>query len=257
MIDIHCHILPGVDDGAVSLPESLAMAREAANEGIQKIIATPHHQNGTYRNSRANIIGATDYLNGKLQKEQIPVEILPGQETRIYGDMLGDLKRGDVLPLNEGSGYVLVELPTNHVPEYSTQLLFDMQIAGYKPIIVHPEKNREFLENPDKLYRMVKNGSLTQISAPSVIGKAGRKVQRFSHQLLASNQTHFIASDAHNTKRRGFHLRQAYADVRKSHGNELEYQLMENSEALLIGHTILMDPPDRVPSKKKWGLFNV
>ncbi|UJL45825.1 tyrosine protein phosphatase [Virgibacillus sp. NKC19-16] len=257
MIDIHCHILPGVDDGAVSLPESLAMAREAANEGIQKIIATPHHQNGSYMNPGANIIGATDYLNGKLQKEQIPVQILPGQETRIYGDIIEDIKRGDILPLNGDSGYVLVELPSNHVPGYTTQLLFDMQIAGYKPIIAHPEKNHEILENPDKLYRIVKNGALTQISASSLIGKAGRKIQRFSHQLLETNQVHFMGSDAHNNKRRGFYLRQAYSEVRKSHGNTLEYQLMENSEALLIGNKIQMDAPERISLKKKWGLFKV
>ena len=256
MIDIHCHILPGVDDGASSLTESLAMARAAEKEGIQKIIATPHHQNGAFMNNGADIIGVVDYLNGKIQEEQIAVQILPGQETRIYGDMLADLKNGDVLPLNETSGYVFVELPASHVPEYSTQLLFDMQIAGYKPIIVHPERNLELMDNPDKLYRIVKNGALTQITAASVIGKSGKKIEKFTRQLLEANLTHFIASDAHHSKKRSFHMRAAYQDIKKEHGNDLVYQLMENSEALVNGFAVQMDAPERVSTRKMWGLFS-
>lgn len=256
MIDIHCHILPGVDDGAGTLTESLEMARVAAKQGIKKIIATPHHNNGMFMNRGDDIIGAVDYLNGKLKQEQIPVEVLAGQEPRLYGDLIADIENGTVLQLNQTSGYVFVELPSSHVPQYTTQLLFDMQIKGYIPIIVHPERNHELLENPDKLYRMVKNGALTQITAGSVVGRGGKKVQRFADQLLASNLTHFIASDAHNVKKRGFYMQDAYQAITKTYGQSLAYQLMENSELLVIGQTIHRDAPERISTKRKWGLFS-
>ncbi|MFB4167249.1 tyrosine-protein phosphatase [Virgibacillus sp. JSM 102003] len=256
MIDIHCHILPGLDDGAKSVTESIMMANEAAKQGITKIVATPHHNNESFMNYGTDITGAVDYLNGQLQKENIPVEILEGQETRVYGDMLEDLKNGQVIAINKESDYVFVELPTYQVPKYTTQLLFDMQIAGYKPVIVHPERNHELQDDPDKLYRIVKNGALTQITAASLLGFAGKKFQRFANQMIESNLTHFIASDAHNVKKRGFFMREASRYLKKHYGNTTEYTFMENSELMIIGQTVHQEPPERIITKKKWGVFN-
>ena len=251
MIDIHCHILPSVDDGASSLVESIMMAREAEKQGIQKIIATPHHQDGTYTNTGDHILGIVDYLNGKLQVEQIPVEILPGQETRIHGDILDDLKTGVVIPLNRTSNYVLIELPESHVPHYVTQLFFDMLMAGYTPIISNPEQNEEFQANPDKLYRIVKNGALTQIKASSVIGRAGKKIQTFSHQILRSDLTHFVASDAHHHKKDDFFMKKAFHDIDKHHGTTYSYQLKENSYSLVTGQQIHRHIPSRIITSKR------
>ncbi|MFD2044550.1 tyrosine-protein phosphatase [Ornithinibacillus salinisoli] len=256
MIDIHCHILPGVDDGARTMTESMVMAREAEKQGIQKIIATPHHQNGAFTNSASDIKPMVKLLNVKLLEANIPVEILPGQETRIYGEMVTDLKTGDLLPLNETSQYVFVELPDTHVPQYTTQLLFDMQIAGYIPIITHPERNQELIDNPDKLYRLVKNGAVTSITASSVIGKAGKKIQKFTQQLIASNLTHFVGSDAHNLKRRGFYMREAFQEIGRTFGTTISYQLMENSEALVGGLALYKNEPERVVTQKLWKVFS-
>lgn len=255
MIDIHCHILPGIDDGAGTLAESMAMARAAAGQGIRQIIATPHHLNGTYHNPGGDILGIVEYLNGKLQTEDIPVKVVPGQETRINGDIVDGLQSGDILPLNVTSGYVFIELPTNDVPRYTSQLMFDMQIAGYKPIIVHPERNRAIRENPDKLYRLVKNGVLTQVTAASIVGKVGGKIQKFTNQLMEANLTHFIASDAHHVEKRGFYMREAFDIINREFGDAKVYELMENSEALLIGEPIYMDAPERVRRKKIFGLL--
>ncbi|MFC3039858.1 tyrosine-protein phosphatase [Virgibacillus xinjiangensis] len=254
MIDIHSHILPDVDDGASSLTESLAMAKKAADEGIRKIVATPHHENGSYVNTKNQVIAAVDYLNGQLQLENIPVEILPGQETRIYGEMLQDLQAGKVLPVNDNN-YVLVELPTSHVPQYTTQLLFDMQLAGYKPIIVHPERNHEIMEQPDKLYRMVKNGALTQVTAASLVGRSGKKVEKFANQLLEANLAHLLASDAHDTKKRGFYLKVAYKKVKSDYGSDYMFQLMDNAEAVITGSAAEREIPERVQKKRKWLVF--
>src|SRR5690625_2334751 len=253
MIDIHCHILPETDDGAASLTESLAMAETAANQGIRQIIATPH-ENGQVTNEAEAIQTAVQDLNERLKQENIPVDVLPGQEIMMYEGMVQDLIDGTLLPLNKTSGYVLLALPDDHIPSYTTDLLFDLQIAGYKPIIAQPELNTELLDQPDTLYRMVKNGALTQVAAASVAGKAGRGTRRFAYQLIEANLTHFIASNAHN-KKKGFYMDLAYDRVKKTHGNVMVYQLMENSEALAVGKAIYAEAPKRIKTNRLWDAF--
>lgn len=255
MIDIHCHILPGVDDGAKHMTESIEMAKSAVSQGITTIIATPHHLNGSYDNYKIDIIEAVKQLNEQLQAEDIPLTILPGQETRINGDMLADLEDGHLLPLNETSGYLFVELPSNHVPRYTNQLMFDLQVQGVKPIIVHPERNKELMENPNILYELVRDGTLTQITAASVAGKFGKKIKKFSLQLIESNLTHFIASDAHNVTTRGFAMQEAHSVIKSAYGTSLLYWFMENSQLLAEGELVVGESPVRIKKKKILGLF--
>src|SRR5699024_5245405 len=210
MIDIHCHILPGIDDGAANFADSIAMANAAVEQGIHTIIATPHHKNGRYENVKKDILTLTKELNALLENEQIPLTILPGQETRLNGDMLTDVQEGELLTQNATSHYLFVEFPSGHVPRYAKQMLFDLQVAGYTPIIVHPERNREIMEHPSILYDFVRRGVLTQVTAGSICGHFGKKMQKFSHQVIEADLTHFIASDAHNTTTRGFCLQEAY-----------------------------------------------
>ncbi len=255
MIDIHCHILPGVDDGAKHMEESVQMAKSAVSQGINTIIATPHHLNGSYDNYKEDILVAIDQLNDRLQAEAIPLTILPGQETRINGDMLDDLENGHLLPLNDTSGYLFVEFPSNHVPRYTKQLMFDLQLQGIKPIIVHPERNKELIENPDILYDLVSNGTLTQITAASIAGKFGKKIKKFSLQLIEANLTHFIASDAHNITSRGFVMQEAHAVIKDKYGASLVYWFMENAQYLVNGDHVVGDVPEKIKRKKIMGIF--
>ena len=146
MIDIHCHILPGIDDGAKNVEDSLTMAREAVKEGIHTIIATPH-LNSQYDNRKPAILEKVDLLNRNLQEANIHMKILPGQEPRIFGEILADLETGDIQTLND-SQYVFIEFPSSHVPRYTEKLLFDVQVKGLTPIIVHPERNAELIDRP-------------------------------------------------------------------------------------------------------------
>ncbi|MRH41242.1 tyrosine protein phosphatase [Aquibacillus halophilus] len=255
MIDIHSHILPHLDDGASHTEESVAMAKEAVSQGIHTIIATPHHLNGRYENYKTDIISQVKSLNERLLEENIPLTVLPGQETRINGQMTNDLEQGHLLPLNETSGYLFVELPSNSVPRYTSKLLFDLQVQGYKPIIVHPERNKELIEDPDQLYEFVKNGTLTQVTAASVTGKFGKKIQKFTHRLIEANLTHFIASDAHNTTTRGFCMQEAYQNIEENYGNSFVYFFRENSQYLIDAGTVVGDVPERIAKKKFLGLF--
>lgn len=254
MIDIHCHILPGIDDGAVNMEESLEMAKLAVKEGIRTIIATPHHKNGVYDNSKTSIVDKVNELNEALQKESIPVKILPGQETRIYGEMVEDYQNDEILPLN-GGNYLFVELPSSHVPRYTEQLLFDLQMKGLSPIIVHPERNREIIERPEKLYQLVKKGALTQVTASSVAGYFGKNIKKFSLQLIDANLTHFVSSDAHNLTRRSFKMVEALDVIEKKFGMEMVYQLTENSDLLVGGLSVNRDMPERIKRKRFLGIF--
>ncbi|RCW77379.1 tyrosine-protein phosphatase [Saliterribacillus persicus] len=255
MIDIHCHILPGIDDGAKHTEESVRMAKAAIAQGIDTIIATPHHLNGSYTNTKQDILQMVDSLNNRLQEENIPLTVLPGQETRIYGEMIADLEVGALLPLNETSGYLFVELPSNHVPRYTKQLMFDLQMQGIKPIIVHPERNKELLENPNILFDLVRDGTLTQVTAGSVAGKFGKKIKKFSLQLIESNLTHFIATDAHNTTSRGFVMQEANSVIKDEFGSSMVYWFMENTQFLINGENVVGEAPEKIKKKKILGFF--
>lgn len=254
MIDIHCHILPGVDDGAKDMGETIEMARQAVSEGIHTIIATPHHRNESYDNTREEILEQVALVNDMLKQEKIGLEILAGQETRINGDLLADLEKGEILPL-ANSPYVFIELPSGHVPRYTEQLLYDLQMKELTPVIVHPERNAEIMEHPDVLYQLVKKGSLTQVTAASLCGYFGKKIKGFSHQLIEANLTHFIASDAHNTTKRGFKMAEAFAEIDSRYGVDTVFLFTENAELLVQGQNVIKEIPSRVKKKKFMGLF--
>ncbi|MFD1362335.1 tyrosine-protein phosphatase [Lentibacillus salinarum] len=254
MIDIHCHILPGIDDGAKTITDSLAMAEDAAQQGIHTIVATPHHRNGKYENMKTDIIQYTHDLNEHLKEADIPVTILPGQETRINGDMTRDIEADELASLND-TKYLFVEFASNHVPRYAKQMLFDIQVAGHIPVIVHPERNSAIIQHPSILHEFVQKGALTQVTAASLAGKFGKNIQKFSHQLIEANLTHFLASDAHNTTTRGFAMDEAYQELSEQHGHEMTYLFMENAQLLIDGMNVNKDEPQPIKKKKFLGLF--
>ncbi|MBT2738377.1 tyrosine-protein phosphatase [Bacillus sp. ISL-7] len=253
MIDIHCHILPGVDDGAKSVEDSLTMAREAAKEGIHTIIATPH-LNSQYDNRRELIIPKVGELNQALLEAKIDVTILPGQEPRIYGEILEDIEKDEIQTLND-SQYIFIEFPSNHVPRYTEKLLFDLQVQGLTPIIVHPERNSELIERPEVLYRLVEKGALTQVTASSLNGYFGKKIKGFSIQLVEANLTHFIASDAHNIVNRTFKMAEAFHFIESKFGIDYVYLFQENAELLVEGKNVIKEIPVQIKKKKKFLLF--
>ncbi|MGV2939574.1 tyrosine-protein phosphatase [Mesobacillus sp. LC4] len=254
MIDLHCHILAGIDDGAQTMAESIEMARAAVNEGIDTIIATPHHKNGRYENSKQDIIQKTDELNEVLKAENIPMTILPGQEPAIHGELLKGITLGEVSTLNN-TQYIFIELPAGHVPRYTDKLLYDLQMEGKIPVIVHPERNQEIIERPEILYQLIKNGALSQVTASSICGIFGKKIKSFSEQLIEANLVHFIASDAHNTNKRGFRMAHAYDSINTLYGVDMMYFLKENAELLISDQNVYKEVPQRVKKKKFLGLF--
>jgi protein-tyrosine phosphatase len=254
MIDIHCHILPGIDDGPKDLVGSLEMAKAAVAEGITTIIATPHFNN-KYENEKSLILDAVKLLNEELQKNSIPLTILPGQEPRIYGEIVEDYQAGKILTMNNGYNYIFIELPSNHVPRFTEQIVYDIQVEGLHPVIVHPERNSELIERPEKLYQLVKNGASTQVTASSLVGYFGKNIQKFSRQIIEANMGHFIASDAHNVTSRGFKMNEATDFIKQNYGIEQLYYFHENAELLVKGQVIYRDIPEPIKKKKFLGIF--
>jgi len=255
VIDLHCHILPGVDDGAKTEQDALEMARAACAEGITHIVATPHHRNGVYENTKNEIIDQVQLLNEWLDQEGLPVTILPGQENRIQGDLVEKLEAGEILTMNRTGKYVFVEFPTSHVPRYTARIFYDLQLSGIIPVIVHPERNHEIEKSPEVLYELINNGALSQVTAASVIGKFGKKIQKLTYNILDHHLAHFIASDAHNATSRAFHLREAYETVASDFGVDYRYLLEENADLLIHGQSVNAEQPMPIKERKFLGLF--
>lgn len=254
MIDIHCHILPGIDDGAATIEDSVAIANAAVKEGITTIVATPHHKNNQFSNPKSSILTNVNNLNTVLKQENIPLTILPGQEVRIYGEVLEDYYKEEILTLNH-TKYLFIEFPSSSVPRYAERLLYELQTEGIIPIIVHPERNKELQEKPDLLYQFVKNGALTQVTASSVAGYFGKNVKKFSERLIECNLTHFLASDAHNVHNRSFKMMEGLDVVEENFGVDYVYLFKENAELLLEDRNVVKEIPERIQRKKFLGFF--
>ncbi|MBN9655007.1 tyrosine protein phosphatase [Halobacillus sp. GSS1] len=254
MIDLHSHILPGLDDGAQTMEESIAMAKMAVEQGIDTIVATPHHLHKRYSNPKSLIIQKTAQLNDELYQQGIDLTVLPGQEIRLNGD-LEAFRSEELLSINQNSGYVFLELPNHEIPHYAKKMMYEIQLLGFKPVLVHPERNKMIRQQPNELYNFVRNGAITQVTAASIAGRLGREVQKFSYQMFEFNLAHLVASNAHDAKKHGFFMKEAYSKIEKKFGTNLMYQLMENAHVVLEGEMVYTDPPERIRTKKRLGIF--
>lgn len=257
MIDIHSHILPFMDDGAADLEAALAMAQDAHNDGITAVIATPHHANGVYLNPAKEIEAAVQQLNEKLREAGNPLLVLPGQEIRIYGDLLDDLEKGELLTL-AGSRYILLEMPSSRVPRSMEETCHELIIQGYVPVIAHPERNAEIAADPSRLVKLIELGALGQLTAQSIAGNFGGKLQKLSLELCRRNAVHVIASDAHDHLNRPFGLRGAYEVVKKELGNEAFDFFLHNALRMASNEDVVRDNPVQSGSKlqRLFGFFS-
>jgi protein-tyrosine phosphatase len=254
MIDLHCHILPGLDDGPQNMEESLLLAKEAVRHGIHTIVATPH-RNAKYQSEKQEILYKVNSLNERLYEQNIALKILPGQEVRLYGEIAQDIANQNILPINAANKHIFIEFPADHVPRYAERLLYEIQLQGIIPIIVHPERNAEFMEQPALLYSLIKKGALSQVTAASVTGALGKNIKKFSLQLIEHNLTHMIASDAHNTTSRSFALREAYNTIEKEFGSDIVSDFQENAYFIIGGQSVYKPTPERIRKKKLFGIF--
>ncbi|MGI6453715.1 MAG: tyrosine-protein phosphatase [Syntrophomonadaceae bacterium] len=251
MIDLHTHILPGLDDGAADLEEALAMAQVAAQEGITSVVATPHIVTGLYNHNRLSILAAVQQLNEEITQRKIGVKVLPGAEVHLEADIAERLARGELLCINDNNKYLLLELPTAFVPGYTETLIYKIQLQGIVPIIAHPERNTGILSNLSLLKKLVARGTLTQITAGSITGRFGLDACKTAFYLLEEGMGHLIASDAHSAQRRKPGINDAYQVVEKKLGKELaQTTAIVNPAKIIRGEPV--DLPRLEKAKKTW-----
>ncbi|MGG1676774.1 tyrosine-protein phosphatase [Neobacillus sp. NRS-1170] len=254
MIDIHCHILPQIDDGPRNINDCLVMANAAVENGITALFATPHHLNGQYENSKKKILYRILELNKLLQKENIPLIVYPGQELRLHREIFMSIEMDEVLTLGNKGQYLLLELPSGEVPSYAREVVYELLLKGITPIIVHPERNRALIGDSHLLFELIQEGALTQLTSGSILGHYGKRIKSFSEKIIEHNLAHFIATDAHNTDTRGFSLWEAYECVTKKFGINRTFYFRENAELLINGQHINRQEP--VPIRKRiLGIF--
>ncbi|MGF2199863.1 tyrosine-protein phosphatase [Enterococcus casseliflavus] len=254
MIDLHCHILPGIDDGAEDLEASIAMAEKAISQGITHILCTPHHNNGKYRNPKSTVISLVSFLQSELDNRQLPLTVLEGQEVRITGDLIEDIQQDNILFTDLDDTYILIEFPTMEMPTYSERMFFELLQIGKTPVIVHPERNAHFRKDPNYLIPFLEMGCLAQLTAPSYIGTFGKDIQKTAKQMVEHNLVQMVASDAHGVKKRTFYMKEAYEQIAKDFGGDKVTKMQQVAKDLLNGDRVDYQGYIEV-KKKKFGLF--
>ncbi len=242
LVDLHNHILPGLDDGPTSELEAIALIQNAVDNGVTHIVATPHHRNGMYFQKVTEINNQVQKLNTYMHLNDIPVRIYPGMEVRLHGELIAELGT-DTLTLANSHKYILVELPNHQIPQFTESIFYDLQLKGYIPVIAHAEMNAEIRRHPKKLVDLVHKGALVQVTAGSVSGARGKNLQKFTLKLCQHQLVHFIASDAHNLSKRPFLIKHAYHVIRSKFSEEYVNYLQQNAIHVINGVEFQLCPP--------------
>lgn len=241
MIDLHTHILYGLDDGAKTIEESIEMCRIGYHDGIRTVVATPHILPGIYKNDRSTILPRVQELNNALihselraQNSERSLTILPGADVHFSSDLFQRYKNGEVVTVNDLGRYLMVEFAFQGIPYQAEEILFQLIAEGIIPIISHPERNMEIGQRPRRYYEMIRMGCLGQVTAMSLIGDFGSEIKRTAETLLSKRLLHMIASDSHSTHRRPPVLSKAVKAASKIVGKEEARKMVTEYPAAVI-----------------------
>jgi len=236
MYDLHCHLLPGIDDGPDTLDEALEMARLAVAEGVRKAIVTPHLHVGRWDNDRASIEAAAGAYRRALNTAGIALQIGFAAEVRCDYDIIPyiEAERVPFLGSFEGERVMLLEFPHGHVPVGGEKLVAWLRGRGIRPMIAHPERNKDIMHDPAKLKPYVDAGCLMQLTADAVAGGFGPICQSRALELLERGWVTIIASDAHDTKVRPPRLKPGAARAAQLIGEQAALDLVETTPRRIV-----------------------
>ena len=274
MIDLHSHILHGLDDGPETMDESIQMCWMSYRDGVRTIVATPHTLNGEYQNNRSTILAKVKELSDAIKKSgvkssepgadpstRLPFElspssfdpeiapmtrqpndpmaelkILPGADVHLSDEIVHQLDEEEVMTVGDGKKFLILELPFHTIPFRAEDILFQLMAKGITPIISHPERNLEITRKPKRYYEMIRMGCFGQVTAMSLAGGFGAKIKGFAEKLLKKRLVHFIASDAHSVDGRPPILSTAVKEAEKIVGKEEAQKMVtEYPRAILEG----------------------
>lgn len=256
MIDLHCHILPQVDDGAKNMEEAIAMAVQAYEDGIRTIACTPHFYDGKTFVTGEALKTRLSLLEEHLAQACIDIRLVLGNEGFLTPDLLQCIKQDKVFTINQ-SRYLLVELPMNNYPIYVNDLCYELMLMGITPILAHPERYVKIMETPNTVFELVESGVLIQVNAGSLTGRLGKRVQEISQLLLSHDLVHFIASDAHSPRTRRPNISRAIHMASDLIGRDKAFQLVEaNPLAILRNQEIEIVEPREIAEKNSFYFFH-
>lgn len=238
MIDVHSHILPGIDDGARSIEETCKMLRESYVAGFRTVISTSHYLEGKYISNKQQKEKYIQLLQNILIKEKIDIKVCNGTEVYSNINMLSLIKDGTIATLNN-SRYVLIELPMNQNNIFFKQMIYDLVSMGYIPIIAHPERYIYVQNNPNIVFDWLEQGSLLQANYGSFIGMYGRKAQKTVIKLLKHNAIHFLGTDCHRAESIYLKINLIREKIEKEVGKEGFYNISYRNPRHIIENKIL------------------
>ncbi len=249
MIDIHCHILPGIDDGPATLEESLALARAAVAAGTLAIVATPHVSWDYPANTAASIAAGVDELRAALDREAIDLKVYPGAELAMT--RAAELPDDELVALRLGGPegtHLLVECPLAPTAIGFEQLVGHLRARGHEVVLAHPERCPAFQRDPSAYERLVAQGMLGQVTAGSLVGRFGRTVQEYADRLVRDGLAQDVASDAHSAERRRPSIRPELEEA--GYREQADWLAHEVPYAILAG-TMIPAPPPMPPPRAR------
>ncbi len=233
MTDIHCHLLYGVDDGAKSLSVSVSMLETAKEQGIERIIVTPHYRRGMFTYDHEAL--EESFLNVSGEAERIGIELYAGCEYHVDSDMVDNLLAGRQMTL-AGGNFVLCEYREAAIPEYMRMTMEDLLAAGFIPVMAHVERYECVWKDQELLRDFRKMGAMVQLNADSILGIDGHRLKAVCRRILKSGLADIVASDAHDVGRRSFHMKECRKFVAKRCGIETAARLFVRNPMRIIGN---------------------
>lgn len=246
MIDIHTHILPGVDDGVKTEDDAVEFARVALRDGVRTIVATPHCKEGFFFNDRDAVVRGLERLRGRLEREGVDVEVVPGAEVHLCPDLVERIRDGRAPTLADNGKTLLLELSLIQYPVELESVIFQLKLAGVIPVLAHPERIRYFQDDLSRYESVLRLGALGQITTGSLQGTFGEETREFSEELVRKDLVHVLASDAHNVRGRPPVLTGALEELVSMIGEPRAMAMVEAvPRALLEGREIELPPARR------------
>jgi len=254
MVDLHCHILPGLDDGAATILESIAMAESAIADGITHVVATPHSSNEFFFDF-VHVRQLRDELQTKIGDR---LKIATGCDFHLNPENLGALHKDARQYCLNQHDFLLVEFSEFSIPPSMDQTLHEIQLAGVQPVITHPERNGILRLHPERLKKWVRQGCFAQVTGGALTGNFGAGARQDALRWIGEGLIHFVASDAHNTRSRPLRLQAAYNVVVDRFGQEKARALFQdNPLAAFEGRQLPHVPEveDELPPRRRKRFF--
>lgn len=244
MIDLHCHLLPGIDDGAKDLDIALRMARMAADDGIQVLACTPHIYPGMFENDTAGILRAIEQLQGQIDEAGIALKLTIGADAHVTPELLSRLRAGTVPTLGNGTRYFLLEPPHHVAPPRFDEFVFNLLAARYVPVITHPER-LSWIDTHYALFAdLVRQGAWMQVTSGSLTGRFGPGAKAWGERMLDDGLVHILATDAHSARGRPPLLEEGRLAAAEIVGDEESFHLVSTRPAGILADS----PPGDLPA---------